>query len=409
MPTPLRRFGFGRGAEVAQRVFDLRVERSAQGGNLNVVARPPSGGSVSVRLDLADVLRWDEDIKRIQDTLLLGRRRRLAGPEVDAMAQVPDAKGRSEMIRAFGTELYRFLFPDDLNAALKDSVAAALRDQVSLRLRLHIGAGAADIAYLPWEALWDPQASQPLSTMARTPMTRAAEPTDSDLDLGSDGPLSILFVVPRALSVGAVQLDRLKTAEEQAGIRNALKDLRDRVKIGKVDPADLLSLRRWLNKPPPGCTRWDVVHFIGHGGFDDNEGQGFVVMDSLDCLTGEMVTADVLTNALEQVRLPGLVVLNSCSGAEGKPGRIFSSTAEHLVRAGIPAVVAMQFEITDDGAQAFSQLFYPFLADGRSVQDAITQTRGLMKDLRLSEWITPVLYMSTREGWTPGRPRSGRL
>jgi len=42
-----------------------------------------------------------------------------------------------------------------------------------------------------------------------------------------------------------------------------------------------------------------------------------------------------------------LAVLNSCEGARNSRNDPFASVASNLVRQGIPAVVAMQFEITN--------------------------------------------------------------
>jgi hypothetical protein len=79
---------------------------------------------------------------------------------------------------------------------------------------------------------------------------------------------------------------------------------------------------------------------------------------------------------------------------------VFSSTAATLVRRGTPAVVAMQYEITDDAAIEFSRSFYEALADGMAVDAALAEAR---KGVALAipntlEWGTPVLYMRSPDG-----------
>jgi hypothetical protein len=55
-------------------------------------------------------------------------------------------------------------------------------------------------------------------------------------------------------------------------------------------------------------------------------------------------------------------VLNSCDSANANTVDRFSSTAATLTRRGIPAVVAMQHEISDQAAIAFSRGFYTAVA-----------------------------------------------
>ena len=95
-----------------------------------------------------------------------------------------------------------------------------------------------------------------------------------------------------------------------------------------------------------------------------------------------------------------LALLNSCEGARGSEHDVFSSTAAILVRRGLPAVVAMQYEITDRAAVEFARSFYEALAEGLPVDAAVAEAR---KSISLAvtntvEWGTPVLYMRAPQG-----------
>jgi hypothetical protein len=71
-----------------------------------------------------------------------------------------------------------------------------------------------------------------------------------------------------------------------------------------------------------------------------------------------------------------------------------------LVRNGIPAVLAMQYEITDQAAMALSRAFYDALADGLPVDTAVSEARKAI-NLEVEntlEWGTPVLYMRSPDG-----------
>ena len=87
---------------------------------------------------------------------------------------------------------------------------------------------------------------------------------------------------------------------------------------------------------------------------------------------------------------------------------MFSSTAGTLVRRGTPAVVAMQYEITDDAAIEFSRDFYEALAGGIAVDEALAEAR---KGVALAipgtlEWGTPVLFMRAPDGILFDIPKS---
>jgi hypothetical protein len=75
------------------------------------------------------------------------------------------------------------------------------------------------------------------------------------------------------------------------------------------------------------------------------------------------------------------------------------SVAQSLMQQGIPAVVAMQFEVTDEAAIAFAQRFYEVLAAGHLVDTAVAEARkAIFGQGHEVEWGTPVLYLRSSEG-----------
>ena len=83
--------------------------------------------------------------------------------------------------------------------------------------------------------------------------------------------------------------------------------------------------------------------------------------------------APLLANQLGQLlanhRSLRLALLNACEGARGGNRDVFSSTAATLIRRNLPAVVAMQYEISDRAAIEFVQTFYESVADGLRYTD----------------------------------------
>jgi transcription elongation factor Elf1 len=96
-----------------------------------------------------------------------------------------------------------------------------------------------------------------------------------------------------------------------------------------------------------------------------------------------------------------LVFLNACEGARGSPRASFTSVASSLVLVGIPAVVAMQFRITDRAAIQFASAFYLSLVDNYPVDASVAEGRkaiALETNYDTVEWVTPVLYMRAPNG-----------
>jgi CHAT domain-containing protein len=77
-----------------------------------------------------------------------------------------------------------------------------------------------------------------------------------------------------------------------------------------------------------------------------------------------------LAQLLSDYRTLRLDVLNSCEGARTGLTDRYAGTAQTLVQQGVPAVIAMQFEITDQAAIDFSNTFYAAIADGYPVEAA---------------------------------------
>src|SRR5207253_216110 len=96
---------------------------------------------------------------------------------------------------------------------------------------------------------------------------------------------------------------------------------------------------------------------------------------------------------LHDAALLRLVVLNACEGARSDATDPFSGVAQSLVQQGIPAVVAMQFEISDAAAIAFAHGFYGAVADGMPIDASMGQARKDIHDISVLEWATPVLYL----------------
>jgi len=141
-----------------------------------------------------------------------------------------------------------------------------------------------------------------------------------------------------------------------------------------------------------------VLHFIGHGKFDKDTEEGTLLFED-EMGVSRPVTAEQIRVMIGDNLSVRLVVLNACEGAQLAKTDAFASVAMALVQSGIPAVLAMQFEITGDAAVLFSSEFYRSLADGYPVDAAVSEGRkGIFTELGTVEWGTPVLLMRASDG-----------
>ena len=76
----------------------------------------------------------------------------------------------------------------------------------------------------------------------------------------------------------------------------------------------------------------------------------------------------------------------------------FSGVASSLVHYGVPAVIGMQFEITDDAAITFADRLYTAVAQGFPVDAALAQARkAIFAAGNDVEFGTPVLFLRAAE------------
>lgn len=298
--------------------------------------------------------------------------------------------------REVGELLYSALFHGEIGDLFRRCRAAIPRDGHSgLRLRLRFrmeDEGAEYLAALPWEWLWDRRTSDFLAADLCTPVVRdvAAAHPRSDLHVAS--PLRILVVdgAPNTLK----QL-KLKLEVERMSEALGLLEKAGQVQLLRLEKNTPEELREVLRN-----QEIHILHFMGHGGYDPDSGAGAIFFIADDG-SEDQVDGDMLATLLKRIPSLRLVVLNSCKTARhasrlGAPLNEGVASAV-LARAGIPAVVANQYSISDPGAIAFSETFDGRIAAGDGVDEALTEARLRLKG-RTPEWATPALFLTAPDG-----------
>jgi hypothetical protein len=189
--------------------------------------------------------------------------------------------------------------------------------------------------------------------------------------------------------------ESLDTSDERDRIREAWEGQR-KVEITVLPACTLRDLTEALK-----AESYHAVHFITHGSFDPRSGAGSLLLETPDGMP-HPVPGSVLGETLGTRRELRAVFLNACRTSQTgfKPGQDpLLGTAAALVRAGVPAVLAMQFPISDRGARIFSEAVYRSLARGDALDEAVASGRLALvqADPDSREWITPSLFAALSE------------
>ncbi|HEX2688472.1 MAG TPA: CHAT domain-containing protein [Kofleriaceae bacterium] len=294
--------------------------------------------------------------------------------------------------------MFESVFDARIRASLTTSRSMARNKGHGVRIRLHLD-HAPELACLPWEYLYERDVD--LHLALTTPIVRYSKLDDPPLALAVKPPLKILV-----MTASPTDRPRLDGDREWELINTALDGLQRAklVQLHRVPRATVDKLQECLQQ-----QEWHVFHFIGHSGCANDD--AVVLFEDENGASRALTRAD-LNLALQHPTLR-LAILNSCEGAKPLDADPLSGIAQGLVRARIPAVIAMQFKITDQGAVKFAKEFYSALANNLPVDHALTEARKAMFLARFAtEWGTPVLFMRGDDGHVfnlkPRKHRPGR-
>jgi hypothetical protein len=292
-----------------------------------------------------------------------------------------------QLARKFGGQLFAAVMQGKTGELYRAASSEARATGQGLRITLSL-ADVPELGQIPWEYLFDDPNFLSINTW--TPVVRYLDLPRPRRALEIELPLRILGII-----CAPSDAQPLNVESEKAKLEQALKPLKDAgaVAIDWVDEPTLLGLTRKVRP-----DKYHILHFIGHGGFDNASGEGALLFEDEDG-RGRTVSGDQLAQVLYGKRSLRLVLLNSCEGARNGVQDPFSGVAASLVEREIPAVIGMQFEITDRTAVLFAGEFYTMLAEGSPIDSAISEARlAIWADSNDVEWGTPVLFMRVADG-----------
>ncbi len=293
---------------------------------------------------------------------------------LDGGAAPTDAASEQDPLGALGRGLAAALFQGEVLRRYE----RALGTGRPLRIRLLV---PPDLADVPWEVTKTADGAEFVALSRGQHIVRVSDAPRAP-STGGGSKLRVL-----ALAATPKGLPGLAVDAEATWLKGALDPL---VKAGRVDV-------KWIEGGREDELRrhllhesWDVFHFAGHG-----------EAGSISCCGPDgaklPVTSDELARLLK-ARGIGLVVLNSCQGAAGSVVDAIASTARVLSERAVPAVVAMQYAISDESAVTFTRWFYEALAARKTLEEAVAEARDALAKGGSREWVTPVVYLNRADG-----------
>ena len=351
----------------AHLTLDLHFERSGPGYRVRVFDSPAGGGQ---SVEFGEVVTGLE-----LENLAL----KIIRPNVRVRRQQP---AHVAMAKNIGGRIFEAVFAGSVGECLRRSTDQAKAKGVPLWVRLRLSA-TPDLANWPWELLYDAHDDWFLALSGLTPLIRHTDLSEAPRPVAVSLPLRVLAI--RSEAAGSPALD---LAAEWSQVTAALTDLigSGTLTITELVTPTLDELRRALLR-----DSFHVLHYMGHSAFDERHG-GVLFFSDEPGRSGP-VTAEDLGVYLRGHSSLRLAILNACEAGRSDPGDPFAGLADTLVRRGIPAVIAMQFEITDTAAIKFSPALYEALAAGKPIDAALAEARQAIRADSLVEWATPVLYL----------------
>lgn len=291
-----------------------------------------------------------------------------------------------------GGQLYDALFSGKVGKMYNRSYAALSDPEAGLRIKFHLNLddeGVSELAQIPWEYIYEADTKEYLTLSRQTPIVRYIEVQRGAVPHAQPVKLKILVVMSSPNGVEALDLEKERKLIESnwANEENVDVDFLEH-------PTPDTLLQALVN------NQYHVLHYMGHGAYDHKTGAGALILED-ENQDAVMLDAQALGTWLRDAPSIRLIFLNACDTARTDEDEPFAGVANRLVMAGVPAVLAMQFPITDEAAIDFAAAFYPRLVAGFPVDEATSQGRKAILAGRTgtNEWGTPVLYMRAPDGY----------
>jgi hypothetical protein len=324
---------------------------------------------------------------------------RLSGEEVIVELDPGQLEAQQSDPAEYGQVLSQKLFAAPaLQAAFLKVRAAVDALDSPLRLRLFVGPSAPELHTLRWETLRHPAEDRPLLTDERLFFSRYLSVGDwRPVRLRPRAALRALVAIANPANLGEYKFAAVDAAGELERARQGLGNI---PVTALADPGSA-TLDNIIGKLRDG---YDILYLVGHGAMV--RGEPWIWLEDAQNRVARVAGADLALRISDLDQRPRLIVLASCQSAgtgqyagEG----VLATLGPRLAEAGVPAVLAMQGNISMTTVEQFMPVFFNELQRDGQIDRALAVARSAVRD-RHDNWM-PVLFMRLRSGriwYVPG-------
>ena len=310
---------------------------------------------------------------------------------------------------AYGRALGEYLLADpEIQAGFRQARSAAQALEAPLRVRLFVGPSAPELHSLRWETIRDPEDGSLWLTDERVLFSRYLSSLDwQPVRLRPQGSLRALVVIANPTNLAEYQPDGrplapLDVDDELARAKTSLGGLA-MTALASGGAATLNALSARLR------DGYDILYLVCHGTL--TRGEPWLWLEDETGRVARVAGGELATRLRELQHRPSLVVLASCQSAgrgqeaAGADAGALAAIGPRLAEVGIPAVLAMQGNVTIETMSAFLPTFFQELRRDGQIDRAVAAARGAVR--HRPDWWMPVLFMRLRSGriwYVPGFP-----
>jgi len=341
---------------------------------------------------------------------------RFSQPESDAEVRLGQGVARFELNTLakipsgdleYGQALTKSLFADPaVQTAFMQAFASVQSLGLALRLRLFIGPSAPELNSLHWETLHHPQDDTPLSTNENILFSRyLSSPDWRPVLLRPKSMMRALVVIANPNNLSEYQnLAPIDVEGELSRARTGLEPIPITALPPDPPQADGNNPHATLNNLIDQLREdsHDILYLVCHGALSDDE--PYLWLEDENGKAAITPAQELVTRLRELDQRPRLVVLASCQSAgNASQGDALTALGPRLVQAGIPAVLAMQGDISLQTLAGFMPVFFKELQKEGLVDHATAVARSAVQQ-RPDHWM-PALFMRLKSGriwYVPG-------
>ena len=353
--------------------FKIRIDRATQNG-FAVSVESPAGEETS------------EMILPFSADEILGKLGQISGHVRGETRKAELASEPRVAPSEIGADLYGALFAGSVGRAYDRSLGMCDGEDEGLRIKLALNLEDEEVrklAQIPWEYLCEKESTEAfLNLSKKTPIVRYIDALEPQRASALEGKLKVLVVLSSPGGVAKLDLSKERSLIEDSWANETA------IEAAYIENPTANQLLEKLS-----ADNYHVLHYMGHG-----TSTGLVLSDDQgDAAILPASTIGVWLGDLPSLRL---VFINACDTAKVDEDSPIAGVATRLVAEGLPAVLAMQFPITDTAAINFARAFYTRLVVGASVDEAVAQGRKAILGVATNslEWGTPVLFMRAPDG-----------